>query len=351
MFYVFFIFLLLYTMTKESTMSLIGLSLWGSLIAFVLKERFNLGRKEWVFLITMFFILLFHYYFTNDTIISSVMYMVVLLFIFQIQNKTININILYVPIVILIIQPIFNFSDFIISLGAKSDIYAFKGFYQNSNTCSIFISITYLCVLFLIKKRTIKHLLVLFVLLNLYACMSRNAILFIFMFHLFFYLLKRKYNKLSLVITLLFLIFSGYYMLFFQSDSALKLFGKEGTTGRSLQIIYIYEKYSLTCFGIGRDLLSHQISDIFRYPPHNMFFYTCYGMGVFYFFLYSCFIYFFYNRLNSNISKSALIALQIYYFYEPVIPFEISLSFLMPMIVLLIIDSSFSLRYANVCKE
>lgn len=334
---------ILYTALNPGLYSAIGLSLWVFIssipIISLIQKRKKWTKKELGVVVVMILILFFHYYFTTDSLLSLFMYLIALITLLQLSKSFFNAKlILLIPIVGVLLQTIIFFPSLKVSLTASNDILAFQGFFLNSNTCSIFASIAYICSFYLLKNKT-RYLFMFICVVNMLGGMSRNAFLFVIIFHLFLYLqLRFKYDKVLLYIIPVILFFMGYVLLFVDTSSLFSFFGKGGSTGRSLQIIYLFKTYDINLLGYGRDFISGVSLNLFGYSPHNMLFYTLYGMGVLFLFVYVRFVVLLYSYFISPVAKSALLAMQIYYFFEPVIPFEVSMSFLLPILTFISID-------------
>lgn len=337
------LFIIIYTAIQPELFSITGLSLWSLIFSIpiisLIKKGNHWQKKEFWITIVMVLILFFHYHFTSDTLLSLSMYLITLIMLLQLFKIQFNAKwILLIPLLGVLIQTIIFFPSLKTSMTATNDILAFRGFFQNSNTCSIFASVGYLCSFYLLKNKT-RFLFMFICIINMFGGMSRNAFLFVIIFHFLLYLqLRFKYDKILLYITPIILVFMGYFLLFIDTSSALSFFGKGGTTGRSLQIIYLFNTYDFNLLGYGRDFISDESLNLFRVPPHNMLFYTLYGMGLLFLCVYIRFVILLYSYFTSPIAKSALLSMQIYYFFEPVIPFEVSMSFLLPILIFISID-------------
>ncbi len=339
------ILMLIYTATQPGTTSPIGITLWAALIVTVItllyKRTYKFTRSQYLFLLVMGSVLILHSSNTSDSWLSAFMYFAIFfLLFFLIQDRPRKYkNFFLILIIAVCCQALLFGSNLAHALITRNEYYAFKGYFLNSNTCSIFCACAYIASFIYIKNRTAKTILMAICIAGIIGGMSRNAIIFLLLFHLYLYLIKKyNCNKILLYTLPVIVIFAAHFLIFNDTSSSLSFFGKTGTTGRAEQLIYIYNNYTLNLWGNGRDLLSNDVASLFLVPPHNMYFFTAYGMGLPFLILYIIFVFYLYSKLKSPKSKSILLAIHFYYFFEPIVPFESSLSFYLPYILLILID-------------
>lgn len=343
------ILVILYTALEPGLFSPIGIFYWIvlsvlALLPLFFSERQNkIDRRGIWMLISFAIILIAHWLKTSDQLISLLMYWVILIVLLQLKRYNFNPRfLLLVPIIGVIIQSIIFLPDLIVALRTSNDASAFKGFFLNPNSCSIFAAVGYVSAYLSFKSKW-KYLIILLCIANMFGGMSRNALLFVIIFHSYIYFQTRfKANKILLITTLFLLLASGYMLLFVDVDSMLTFFGKGGSSGRAEQLIYLNEKYGLSFWGVGRDLISDECQDLFLVSPHNMYFFTAIGMGYAYLLFYFYFVVYLFLSIKSLQAKAIWLAMQVYYFFEPVIAFEPSLSFLLPTLVVIGIENLYS---------
>ena len=341
------VLLLLYTMLRPGTMSPIGFALW-SILAFTIikiwyKNKFKFIFSRAVPLFLYGIVLCLHFTYTKDSWLSAFMYYVIFILLFSlVYDKQRNYRSLYMALILItIIQTVVFVPQLITALVAQNEVLAFKGLFENSNTCSIFSACTYVVSFLFVRKKPLKFFFMLICLIGVVGGMSRNAIIFIILFHVFSYLIKKYHcGKLLLCALPFILILVARILIFTDTSSSLSLFGKSGTTGRADQLVYLAEFYSLNLFGNGREVIADNVQFFYGVPPHNLYFFTAYGMGLLYLLTYFIFIIWLFTKLKTPTAKSFLLALHVYYFFEPIIPFEASMSFFLPTLLIIIIDKS-----------
>ncbi|MEG1861815.1 MAG: hypothetical protein RR206_09030 [Bacteroidaceae bacterium] len=123
------------------------------------------------------------------------------------------------------------------------------------------------------------------------------------------------------------------------TESYIELFGKGATSSsRSDQIKYAISNYDITLFGYGRDLITHSTRDFFGAALHNTYLNTLYSFGVVYVTIYIFYFITFYKKLKLIETRSAILAVHVYYFFEPAIFFELGITSLLMYIVILVAD-------------
>lgn len=230
--------------------------------------------------------------------------------------------------------------ELIIGLLSDSSGTGWNLIFQNSNMASLFICCVFASVYLFIKKQKIKKLSFLFVIIGLIACQSRNAVLF-FVLSVFFLYFKKyllKYRVYFPVFILLFFVVVVYYMIviepYLMNISHFIMFGKsEGTTGRSMQVLYIVENFDINLWGYDK-LINEASMDVLNYPVHNFYVTTLYAFGLSMFLFYMYFVYKIYFMLKVYESQVFLLCFHVYFFFEPSWAFCVQLNYLLPMLII-----------------
>ena len=337
------VLMIAYTAVRPDLLSPLGMSLWTMMslvVVIIVTKTFSRAKLfDLLFLFSVAIIMVMHWAVTSDALLSLLMYLVVCcLLLFLGHTRFDSRKVLLIPIIGVVLQSILYFREMIFALIVQNELFAYSGFFLNSNTCSMFCAMAYISTYILLKTKW-KYMLMILFIIGTFAGMSRGALLFIVAFHLFLFLMRRFKCQRLLIFSLPFMLFAlAYVLIFTDTSDSISLFGKSGTTGRAMQITYLWEKYSINLFGYGREVISDETLYFFHYPPHNLFFFTLFGMGLLFLLCYLAYIVRIYGLLKSEMAKSALLAMQLYYFFEPVIPFEASLSFFLPNVIIIAMD-------------
>lgn len=214
-----------------------------------------------------------------------------------------------------------------------------NGFFQNSNTNSIFICSTLIATLLECKNKKLRYLIIVLALIGIIASRSRNALLvyLIIVICIVFEYKLQKYQRWFPYILVGLLFFAGYYMLVIEPSSreaGVEMFGKDqGSAGRSLQLIYLISNFDLSAWGHGR-YINTIVENYTGYQVHNVFVASFYVLGLIISITYLAYIYWLYRNSHSYKFKICLLAIQFYLFFEPGYFFSVQLFCYLPMLVL-----------------
>lgn len=213
--------------------------------------------------------------------------------------------------------------------------------FNNANMASVFICCVFSSIWIFVAHKGIRLVTFILVIIGLLACKSRNAILFFGLANAFLYFKHCLVNRQKYlpILVFLFLITILYYMIvvepYLLNISSFSVFGKtEGTTGRSMQILYIIDHFDINMWGYG-SLINKSVEEALNYAVHNFYVSTIYSMGVIYFLFYLFFIYRLYFMLKSYESRIFLICFHVYFFFEPSWAFCVQMNYLLPMIIVM----------------
>lgn len=348
--------LTVYTALRPGVLSPLGMTFWALVvintitITHVTNNRWS--STDYVLIICFALVLFLHSSYSTDPLVSLLMYMANFVILIGLRHYLFNpVPILYISCVGVVIQAMLYFSSLLIALGSSDVSGAMLGFFQNSNTTSAYAMLGYISAYCLFREQTkIRLFFMLICLLSVFASMSRNVLLTIFLFHVVLYFYKyRWFVKIlpwvsAMMISMLVLFVNNF-------GESLTLFGKEGLTGRLDHMLFLSNAFDITFIGHGRNYISDLNQYYFLVPPHNMYYYTLYGMGLFYLIIYIYFIFYMFYSLKSKYAKAFLFGLQFYFFFEPVIPFESSMSFMLAYVSIFSIDILATSKETSLCQE
>ena len=135
------------------------------------------------------------------------------------------------------------------------------------------------------------------------------------------------------------MILAFCYLFFVEIYSSVDftVMGKEANSaGRSEQITLVMLRYPLTLFGVGKDAIDAFSFATTGYAVHNAFINSLYSMGVVIMLCYMLFIYRIYQQLDSIVAKSALLASNVYFFFDPGVMFYLLLINVYPIMIVLL---------------
>lgn len=341
---VLFITIFIYQAQKATPTTVTGIIFFFflimSVITLLLKQKWKrIAKADVLLMISLFSILLIHKLTTSDTWGSVLMCLFVgLLIILLLNKKTLNIKTsLIFALCLFVVQPIIFGIEFIKAIISLNEDYAFEGFFQNSNMTAIAATVAYLSSTLIIKNRFQKQCILVLYILYAIASMSRNVLLFIILFFSLTWILKHypSIKKILYIGLLCGLVgaLSIYLTTSEEEQSNNDTFGKSGSRGRITQVQLIVLNYPLNFFGNGRDEVNEFSNYYANYPVHNGWIGSTYSYGLLYLALYLLIIYTIYKRCRDERSNAALLAFQVYIFFEPHIFFELS-SYMLLFIVL-----------------
>lgn len=308
------------------------------LINTMLAYSFRLNKYS-VFMIVAF---LLHLFFTPDKF-TTVLFMVTNLFLFEVL-KQYDFSYKYV------IYPFlaFTFVSFIVTIpqffnvlhvGQLNRSLLYEGLTTNANSNSTLYLLTIMSSLLFIRTPYLRKILIGISLLCIIASGSRNGILSLFTAIWFYYVLNSKFRKWTLCSFFVLLFMFTVYLVFIEATKTVDFayMGKGGdSAGRSQQVIYIINHYSVNLFGYGKNIINMATVKLQGYAVHNFWVSSLYSSGLLIMGGYIYFICNLFNRLKSDVAKSFLLSFNLHFFFEPGLCYYISFSNIFPIIVVLL---------------
>ncbi len=241
-------------------------------------------------------------------------------------------------LVLLVIETIVTLPEFLVTMPFGNYDYRWNGMFQNSNTNSIFFVATLIATVLTSPSTKIKKIIYILVFIGVFFTRSRNALLVCVMIAAgdFLKFKLTKFEKILPLILVGVLIFAGYYMMVIEpvSKGGLEMMGKnQGSTGRSLQILYVTSHFDLSWFGGGK-IVDSIVQSNTNYPVHNMYIASVYVLGTVITAAYLVFAYWMYRKAKDIMYKICFLAAHFYFFFEPGGIFCVQLDFFLPMLVL-----------------
>jgi len=240
-------------------------------------------------------------------------------------------------IIVFLINSALHIGDIIRALLlTEEDGYA--SFFQSANGMGPCVYALILCAIyqFFNNKHTVSNknktiVLLSILLIILYATHCRSILLAAALWIIGYYVLKKRllHENLFFLIFIIGVFAIGALMVYAEvimgEDSlvSFEMYGK-GTSsrGRAEMIYLAFEKYSVNLFGYGNGVVTGYIADITGFTIHNMFVTTLLDFGLLITLFYLYFVYVTYKRCDSNILKSFLLSIQMFFFFEPFCAFD-----------------------------
>ncbi len=340
---VYILLVIAYTAFGLSVTSFVGLMEWSIMILFVTVLAFKKGYVRsviWYMIAVMVFLLL-HVMNADTSLLTAGLFLVnILLFLF-LPDLHVNVRVIaYLLFVLLIVNFIVGFREVLYSPFASTVDEYFSGFFQNSNTNGNFACCVLAAVLLLLKNRKVRICTISLFLVYLFACKSRNALLFTLLVVYFYNILScKKLAKFALPSFIMILAGSLFYLAVIEPavDADFEVFGKSGNSaGRSVQILLAMSRFPVTFFGVGATVPNDYVTAVTEFAIHNMYVNTFYAMGWGYIVLFFIFVFKLYCLLHSNLAKAFLMSFLMYFIFEPGTAFGTQLVVSLPFIILLI---------------
>lgn len=297
------------------------------------------------YMVIMFSIFFAHWLFTPDNLLQVSLFVTTML-LFEIL-KIYDFSYKY------IVYPFLAFSaiGFVITLPdmlsalvsvnvGRGDLY--KGLYNNANTTSTMSMIVAMSAFLFLKTTYIKKIFISCALISVLATGCRGGILSLCMCVIFYLLLKRKKQKLAFFIFLLFLVVAFLYMVLIEAQHLMDFnyMGKGAdSAGRSLQILYVINHFSLNLFGHGKDVINNAVVSKEQFVIHNLYVNSLYSQGLLIVLAYFYYLYHFFAQLTSLIGKAFLLSFHISFFFEPGYCFYYSISIVLVNVLLALKNS------------
>ena len=252
------------------------------LINTMLSYSFRLNKYS-VFMIVAF---LLHLFFTPDKL-TAVLFMVTNLFLFEVL-KQYDFSYKYV------IYPFlaFTFIAFIVTIpqffnvllvGQLNRSLLYEGLTTNANSNASLYLVTIMSSLLFIKTPYLRKILIVISLSCIIASGSRNGILALFTTLGFYYVLNSRFQKWTLCSFFVLLLMFTLYLVFIEATKTVEFnyMGKGGdSAGRSQQVIYIINHYSVNLFGYGKNIINMATVKLQGYAVHNFWVSSLYSSGL-----------------------------------------------------------------------
>lgn len=311
------------------------------LFVVILLFRKNYVRSVIWYMIVVMVFFLFHVIKADTSLLTAGLFLFNILLFLLLPNLHVNVRaIAYLLFILFVANFVIGFKEVLYSPFASGVNEYFSGIFRNSNTNRNFACCVLAAVLlFLDNKRVRMGTMLLFV-VYLFACKSRNALLFTLLVFYFYHVLSlKKIAKFALPSFVLLLAGSLLYLAVIEpiTDADFEVFGKSGNSaGRSVQILLAMSQFPITLFGVGATVPNDYVIASTEYAIHNMYVNTFYAMGGGYIVLFFIFVFKLYRALHSNLAKAFLMSFLMYFMFEPGTAFGTQLVVSLPFIILLL---------------
>lgn len=234
---------------------------------------------------------------------------------------------------------------------SRSTLY--EGIFYNSNSASSYYIVVVLCTLLFVKTPYLRLLFLAISLLIIVASGCRSGLLTLFTASLFYILLKSKFHKFTIYVFFFLLFAFTYYLVFIEGTSAISFdyMGKGGdSAGRSAQIIYIINKYSVNLFGYGKNIINADSVKNQGFAVHNFWICSLYSSGLIILLGYTYFMCKLFYSVKSHVAKAFLLSLNLAFFFEPGVCYYISFSNIFPIVVVLLQEGQEQVFQKQICE-
>ena len=319
------------------------------IIKLIIAKRFIVTR----YAILMSIILIIHWLISTDKF-STLLLMVTTLYLYEgINSKQFNYKIIIYPFIALFLFSfIITFPELLKSIkiahSDRSNLY--KGIFLNSNSYAAFCLMVLMSLILFFRTTKKRNILIFMVLISIYSTGSRNAMLFVIISILFYLNHKTKCAKFTFLYFILFLVISSIYLIYFELNSGFDfdIMGKAANSaGRSEQIIYVINNFSVRIFGCGKDVIDNHLSLYGDYSIHNFYVNSLYALGILPLFGYFYYIYTLWKSNLSIIAKSFILSFNVYFFFEPGTCYYWAFINVMPIIILQLHGKEFNVFRNN----
>lgn len=326
-----------------SVTSFVGLMEWSVMILFVsvLLFRKNYVRSVIGYMIAVVIFFLFHIMKADTSLLTAGLFLVNMLLFLFLPDLHVNVRVVaYLLFGLFAANLVIGFEEVLYSPFAGGVSEYFSGIFRNSNTNGNFACCVLAAILLFLDNKKMRMCTVLLFLVYLYACKSRNALLFVVLVVYFYNLLSSKrFAKFALPSFIVIWVGSLFYLTIIEPaiDADFEVFGKSGNSaGRSVQILLTMSRFPITFLGVGATVPNDYVIASTEYSIHNMYVNTFYAMGWGYIVLYFIFVFKLYYALHSNLAKAFLMGFLMYFMFEPGTAFGVQLIVSLPFIILLI---------------
>lgn len=286
--------------------------------------------------------LLGHLFATTDKI-TSVILMVSIMFLYEMMKQyDFSYKIVIYPFLLLVVIGfVFTLPQMLNSLlvahANRSDLY--EGIFINANSNAAFYLMAIMSAVLFLETPYLRNIFVVICIICVYSCGSRNGILCLFTSLLFYELLKSKYHRYTIGVFFLILLAAVFYLVFVEVTHSIdfKFMGKDGNSaGRSEQIIYIINHFSVNLFGYGKDVINGATVKLQGFVVHNFYVCSLYSSGIIIMAAYLYFIYNLFHKLCSLAAKAFLLSFNIYFFFEPGLCYYYAFINVFPIVIALL---------------
>lgn len=330
-----------YSAMKADPTSVIGFAMWASFMLPVIlrsTERKMRRSTPWLIVLAGYFVL--HAVLAQTSLLTVMTYLLVMLYYFvldgaQIQHRPIR----WTFVALLILSVLVDTQGIYVGLVSSYYLDSFEGIFSNPNTCGLFLCVAFFVVLTFRKSSEKPNIwLMLAVIVLIIATKSRNALLFLILFGGFYKLQTWGWRRFVPYVFLAIWALALFYLVVIEPQAAVgvEVLGKKaGSAGRSIQVLTTIQNFPLTLFGVGADLPNNLALNLTGYPVHNAYINTIYAMGVVYMAIYIAFIVRIYRATEDFRGTAFLLAVHIYFFFEPGMMFSPLMLNSLPIIALL----------------
>ena len=261
-----------FTVLSVSVTSVVGLMNWGLMLGIMVWLLFQINLRPLFLFLGMTVIYFAIHLLVADTspLAAGLFFANILLYLclpyFRVQPEKIA-GMLFA---LMIINALVGIKEILYSPFAGTVSEYFKGFFQNANTNGNFACCTLAAGLLFFKGKKQRFFLICLFVIYLFACKSRNALLFA-LITMFMYVLLSHRRFVRLAVWGYFLFFAAclLYLIVIEPmnlGEGVKVFGKEAeSAGRSTQVLMAIARFPVPVFtAVGHDQ-DHHVCDMVAY--------------------------------------------------------------------------------------
>ena len=312
----------------------------GFSVALLLNTVVALSFKISYYIIIMSILFFAHWLFTPDKLMTVILFFVTMLLFEIVKQYEFSYKYIVYPFLAFsAIGLILTLPDLLSSITevhlSRSTLY--EGLYTNPNTTSEMYLIVIMCTLLFIKTPYLRKVFVFSSIVCIFATGCRNGLLCLALFLFLRWMLEKTSPKRVFILFLIILLSVFIYMVFIESQHIIDInyMGKEaGSSGRSAQIIYVINHFSLNLFGHGRDVILNAIVSKEHYAVHNFYVHSIYSSGALIVLGYFYYIYDVYKKLSSIVAKAFMLTFHFSFFFEPGLCYYYSISVVLVNVIL-----------------
>ena len=345
--------------TKESSTISIYISLTLSVLFVFINLPLGGLKFDWLVFVLMFSFVV-HYLTTPDKLTTMVNMIMTLLLYETLQRASINVTGTMVTVfAVFLISYIMTWNEMLTSLltthTGRMGLY--DGIFQNSNTNGGFSLFTFFLAVLFCNNKTVRNIFILLTVTSILASGSRNAILCFVLFFVFLFIQKSRIKRFTFASFVVFLLLLIYYLLYIElnHDVDFNIMGKEANSaGRSEQINMVIAAFPLGLFGNGKDVVDSFTIGLTGYSVHNFYVNSLYSMGIFILVGYFAYIFRLYRNALSSEARAALLAANIFFFFEPGVCFYPQMLNVYPLLIVIMKmnqDNNIDSYYENSSRD